>query len=162
MRWYKVMRWIRNHKLFIGPQWMGHTLWLWIPSCQWSYNRLWSWNIWCIQHPLTTKRLRVELNVIRIVSARALFWQFWWKLMLFKLAPHRHYRLFQTRKCTHRKSKLICWQLKEKYKINWIRLWTRRGCQSKREQRRFQCWITSKENIWLMHPYCKCSCLTQG
>ena len=31
--------------LSIGHQWMGHVLWLSIPSCKWSYTRLWSRNI---------------------------------------------------------------------------------------------------------------------
>ena len=75
------MWWIRNHKLFIGPQWMGHILWLSIPSCQWRYNGLCSWTIWWLQHLLTTKRLSVELN------ARALYLQFSWELVPSKLTP---------------------------------------------------------------------------
>ena len=57
--WYKVMGYIRNHKLFISPTRMGHVLWLSIPSCQWSYNH-WSRNMWWTQNPLTIKRPRVN------------------------------------------------------------------------------------------------------
>ena len=102
VRWYKVMWWIRNHKLSIGPQWIGHILWLSIPSCQWSYNRLCSWTILWLQHPMTTKRLRVELNVIHIMRARALYLQFCWDLVPSKLTPHRHKRLLQIRRWSYR------------------------------------------------------------
>ena len=44
-------------------------LWHSIPYCQWSYNSLWSQNIWWIQHPLTTKHLRVEWNMSHIMRA---------------------------------------------------------------------------------------------
>ena len=37
IRW----RYIRNHKLFIGLQWIGHILWHLISYCLWSYNSLW-------------------------------------------------------------------------------------------------------------------------
>ena len=38
--------------------------------CQWSYSSLWSQNIWWIQHPLTTKHLRVEWNMSHITRAK--------------------------------------------------------------------------------------------
>ena len=47
-------------------------------------NRLWSWRI---QHPLATKRLRVKLNEIHIMRARALYWQFCWDLGPYKPSP---------------------------------------------------------------------------
>ena len=141
---YKVMRQIRNHKLFISPLRMGHVLWLLTPSCQWIYNHIWSRNMWCIQHPQTTKSLRVEWNLTHIMRARTLYWQFCWYLVHSKPTTYRHYKLLRTRTWSHRQLKLISWQLRKKYKINWLRLWTRSCCQSKREESRFQSWIASE------------------
>ena len=99
-------------QIFIGPQCMGHIVWLSSPFCYWSYNRLLPWNI-RIQHPLTTKRLKVELNVTHVMRWRALYWQFCWDLVPSKLKTHRHYRLLRTRSWSHRQSQLICWQLRK-------------------------------------------------
>ena len=96
--------------------WMGNILWLLIPSCQWIYNRLWSRNTWWIQHPLTTKRLRVELNVTDTMIVRALYWQFSWDMVPSKLMTHKRYRLLRRRSLSLRQSKLSCWQLRKRYK----------------------------------------------
>ena len=69
-----------------------------------------------------------------------------------KLTTHRHYRLLQSRNWSRGQSKLICCQLRGKYKIKWIRLWTRSYCQSKREERYFQSWIVSKQIFDLCIP----------
>ena len=69
-----------------------------------------------------------------------------------KLMLHRQYRLLQTRNWSRGQSKLIFLQLREKYKIKWIRLWTRSCCQSKREVRHFQSWIVSKQIFDLCIP----------
>ena len=119
-------------------------------SCQWSYNHLWSRNMWWIQHQQTTKCLRVEWNVTHIMRVRELYWQFCWYLVHSKPTTHRHYRLLRTR-TSHRQLKLISRQCK----INWIRLWTRSWRQPFSE---LNC---LKLNIWLMHPWSKCSGLTQ-
>ena len=76
--------------------------WLLTPSCQWSYERLWSWNIWLRQAPLTRERLRVELNVAHNVRVRALNSQFCWDLVPSELTTLRHYRLLRTRSWSHR------------------------------------------------------------
>ena len=62
---------------------------------------------WWIQNPLTTKRLRAELNVSHIVRSRTLYWQFCWDLVPSKLTTHRHYWLLRTRSWSHRQFKLI-------------------------------------------------------
>ena len=54
-----------------------------------------------------------------------------------KLMTNRHYRLLRTRHWSRGQTKLICWQLREKHKIKWIRLWTRSCCQSKRGECHF-------------------------
>ena len=138
---------------------MGHIFWLLILSCQWSYDRPWYWNIWWIKHPLTTKRLRVELNLKHNMRVRALYCQFCWDSVPSKLTTHRHYRLLRTRSWSHRISKLICWQLREKCKVKWICLWTK-SCYQLVEERRAPLSELSclKIDIWLMYPWSKCTC----
>ena len=133
---------------------MGHVLWLSTPSCQWICNHLWSRNMWWIQHPLTT--LRVEWNVTHM-RARTLNWQFCWYLVHSKPTTYRHYKLLRTRTWSHRQLKLISWQLRKMYKINWIRL-----LPVKERREPFSKLNCLKINIWLMHPWSRCSCLTEG
>ena len=92
---------------------MGHVLWLSIPSCQWSYDHIWSPNMWWIQHSLTTKRLMVEWNVTHIMRMRALNLQFCWDLVHSKQTTNSHYRLLWTTSWSHKQMKLISWQLIE-------------------------------------------------
>ena len=92
---------------------MGYTFWLSIPSCQWSYNHLWSRNMWWIQHQQTTKCIRVEWNVTHIMRVRELYWQFCWYLVHSKPTTHRHYRLLRTR-TSHRQLKLVWLKYRER------------------------------------------------
>ena len=126
-------------------------IWLSIPSCQWSHNPLWFYMM--NTAPTDNKRLRVDLNVNHIMRSRTLYWQFCWDLVPSKLTTHRNW-LLRTRSWSHRQFQSIFWQLRKKYQINWICLWTRRELFSE-----MNC---LKINFWLMHSWPKCSCLTQG
>ena len=55
--------------------------------------------IWLIQHPLTAKRLRVELNATHITKSTLLT-----VLLPSKLTTQRHYRLLQTRSWSYKQS----------------------------------------------------------
>ena len=46
---------IQNRKHLIGLQWMGHILWLSIPSCHWSYTRLGTYEYSTNRQPNTPK-----------------------------------------------------------------------------------------------------------
>ena len=94
--------------------------------------------LWWIQHPLTTKHLKVEWNMSHIMRAKHLIGSF------AKLTTHRHCRLLWTKSWSHKQSKLMCCQLSKKYKINWVCLWTRSCCQWKKQESPLQSWIILK------------------
>ena len=84
-----------------------------------KYNSLWSRNIYMMNTaPTDNKAPKGRIKYVSHYETETLYWQFCWYLM--------------------------CCQLSKKYKINWIGLWTRSCCQSKRQESRFQSWIALK------------------
>ena len=110
---------------------MGHILWLSIPSCQWGDNLLWSYMINTAPTDNKTPKGRIKCDSHHETKSSLLT-----ILLPSKLTTHRHYSLLQTRSWSYKQSKLISWQLRKNYKINWICLWTISCCQSKREESR--------------------------
>ena len=108
---------IRNRTLFIVPQWMGHSIWLSIPSCQWSHIRLWSYMMNTVPSDNKTPNGRIKCDSHHETKSTLL-------------------ALLQTR--SHKGN--LNWSVD---KINWICLWTGSCCQSKIEESRFQSWIAS-------------------
>ena len=117
---------------------------------------------WWIQHTMTTKHIRVVLNVTRIMRPIALYWQFCWDLVPSKLTTHRHYRLLRTRSWSHRQSKLICWQLRKKVLDQLDTFVDKQLLPVEGRIEPFSELNWLKINIRLMHSWSKCSCLTQG
>ena len=94
--------------------------------------------------PSDNKAPKGRMKYVSYYQSETLYWQFCWYLVPSKLTTHRHYRLLWTRSWSHKQSKLMWCLLSKKYKINWICLWTRRCCQSKRQQSRLQSWMALK------------------
>ena len=120
---------------------MGHTLWLSIPSFQWSNNRLWSHTMNASPTYNKTPKYRIKCDSHHGTEST---WQLCWYLVISKLTAHRHYRQLQTSSWSHRQSKLICLQLSKTYTINWIRFWTRSCCQPKRDEGCLKSWVAWK------------------
>ena len=118
-------------------------IWHLTSYCQWSYNNLWSQNIWWIQHPLTTQYLRVEWNMSHIMRAKHFIGSFadiWrWYLVPTDTAEYCGQGVGHT---GNRNWCVVRWA--KRFKINWIGLWIRSCCQSKRQAGSFQSWIALK------------------
>ena len=143
---------------------MGHTLWLSIPSCQWSQNGLW-FNMMSAS-PTYNKTYKYIIKcdshyVWCIMGPRALYWQFCLDLVLSKLTVYRHYRPLQTMRWSHRQSKLILLTVEQKVYDQLDTFVDKQLLPVEERRELFKELSCCKINIWLMHPWSKCSCLIQ-